>query len=184
MKNQLQFYKEIHLSELKRKSEIDSSISFPTTLLTLLIGGGFYLFQKEIVEYQDENILSILIIIGGILFLLSIFGAIILLSRMYLNRFRKYRYLPCSLDLINRENELYHHYLNFYKQTDIDKPNKKALKDADEEFQKNLLNYYIEFGTHNQLVNDVRIKDFYRSRKILILSIILLAITALLILIR
>ncbi|SFU67382.1 PEP-CTERM protein-sorting domain-containing protein [Pustulibacterium marinum] len=180
MKNQLQFYKDIHISELKRKSEIDNSINFPTTLLTLLLGGGFYLFRKENIDFTNGNILSYLIILGGIFFLLSIISAIIFLSRMYLNRFRKYKYLPCSLDLMNRENELYHHFFNFYKETKVKNPKESAIKDADDEFQKNLLNYYIEFGTHNQLVNDGRIKDFYWSRKILILAIIFLAITALL----
>lgn len=183
MEDQIGFYKEIHTSELSRKNEIDASIGFPTTLLTLLIGGGLFLFKDENFNrnFSDSEYFLTAITICTGLFIISIVGAIIFLIRMYLNRFRKYKYLPCSLDLINRENELYEHYLIYFKKVGNKKPKKKAMQYAKSEFQKDLLNYYVKFATENQLVNDGRIKDYYWSRKILIVSIVLIAIIGILI---
>ncbi len=186
MKNQLEFYKEIHSNELSRKNEIDASIGFPTTLLTILIAGWYYLFKDENFHSNniaDEHVL-IAISICSYLFLFSIGIAIIFLIRMYLNRFRKYKYLPCSLDLINREDELYKYYLAFFKKIGNKKPKKKAMSYATTAFEKDLLKYYVEFATDNQLVNDGRIKDYYWSRKILIVSIILITIIGILIQIK
>lgn len=186
MRNQLEFYREIHTGELSRKNEIDASIGFPTTLLTLLIGGGFFIFKDENFHPNntDNEFVLAVITVSAILFILSILTAMTFLIRMYLNRFRKYKYLPCSLDLINREDELYKHYLAFFKNNGNKKAKKKAINYATAAFEKDLLNYYIEFATDNQLVNDGRIKDYYWSRKILILAIILVTIIGILILIK
>jgi len=186
VKNQLEFYKEIHTNELSRKNEIDASIGFPTTLLTLLIGGGFFIFKDENFHpsYTDNEFVLVVITGCTILFILTILIAMTFLIRMYLNRFRKYKYLPCSLDLINREDELYKYYLAFFKKIGTKKPKKNAMSYATAEFEKDLLKYYVEFATENQLVNDGRIKDYYWSRKILIVSIILITIIGILILIK
>ncbi|SDX30828.1 hypothetical protein [Aequorivita viscosa] len=186
MKNQLEFYREIHANELLRKNEIDASIGFPTTLLTLLIGGGFFIFKDENFHphYTDNEIILIVITVCTILFILTILIAMTFLIRMYLNRFRKYKYLPCSLDLINREDELFKHYLAFFKNNGDKKAKKKAISYATAAFEKDLLKYYVEFATDNQLVNDGRIKDYYWSRKILIGSIVLITIIGILILIK
>lgn len=186
MKKQLEFYREIHANELSRKNEIDVSIGFPTTLLTLLIGGGFFIFKDENFHpnNSDNEFVLVVITVIAILFIVSILIAMTFLIRMYLNRFRKYKYLPCSLDLINREDEFFKHYLAFFKNNGDKKPKKKAIKYATEAFEKDLLKYYVEFATDNQLVNDGRIKDYYWSRKILIGSIILITIIGILILIK
>lgn len=186
MKNQLEFYKEIHSNELSRKNEIDASIGFPTTLLTILIAGWYYLFKDENFHPNDiaNEYVLIAISICSYLFLLSIGIAIIFLIRMYLNRFRKYKYLPCSLDLINREDELFKHYLAFFKTNGSKNAKRKAMNYAAAEFENDLLKYYVEFATDNQLVNDGRIKDYYWSRKILIGAIVLITITGILILIK
>lgn len=182
----IEFYKEIHQNELNRKNDIDSSVSFPTTLLTLLIGGGLYLFKKENFDLQKEDNQYILygIIFLTCLFILAIIMAIGLLMRMYLNKFRKYKYLPLSSDLKKRENELYEHYKNHFSLTEQSNPKKKALTYSKSEFKKDLLNYYIDFSTNNQLVNDERLKDYYKSRKYLMFSIILIALIGILIIIK
>jgi len=185
LKNQLEFYREIHSNELSRKNEIDASIGFPTTLLTILIAGWYYLKDENFQPNKIANeYVLIAISICSYLFLFSIGIAIIFLIRMYLNRFRKYKYLPCSLDLINREDELYKYYLAFFKKIGDKKPKRKAMSYATTTFEQDLLKYYVEFATNNQLVNDGRIKDYYWSRKILIVSIILITIMGILILIK
>lgn len=184
--SELEFYKEIHQNELNRKKNIDSSISFPTTLLTLLIGGGLYLFKKDNFSLQNDDNQYVIfgIIFLTLLFLFSITFAIALLMRMYLNKFRKYKYLPLSSDLIKRENELLKHYEDHFSLTELKKPKKKAIEYSKSEFKKNLLNYYVDFSTNNQLVNDERLKDYYKSRKYLMFSIILIALIGILIILK
>lgn len=186
MRDQLGFYKEIYSEELIRKNEIDASIGFPTTLLTLLIGGGFFLLNEKSFQsnISDNELVQFGIRFCTILFVLSMLTAMTFLIRMYLNRFRKYKYLPCSLDLINREDELYKHYLAFFTNNGYRKAKKQAINYATAAFEKDLLKYYVEFATNNQLVNDGRIKDYYWSRKLLIISIILITFMGILILIK
>jgi hypothetical protein len=180
------FYKELHLSELERKNDIDSLVGYPTTLLTILIGAAFYFFKSENFSYKsDDNSFVVFLLIFTIcLFGTSIALAIVFLMKMYLNTFKKYKYLPSPSTLKNREKELYEHYEKFYLETKSKKPKKKTKKDANTEFKKDLLNYYINYATNNQIVNDKRTKDYYASRKCLTFSIILLSLIGILILVK
>ncbi|WP_299157379.1 hypothetical protein [uncultured Tenacibaculum sp.] len=180
------FYKELHLSELKRKNDIDSLVGYPTTLITILIGSAFYFFKSENFTYKstDNSFLIFLLILIVCLFGTSIVVAIVFLIKMYLNTFKKYKYLPSPLTLKKREKELYEHYEGFYLETESKESYKKAIEYADNEFKKDLLNYYIDYGTNNQIVNDNRTKDYYSSRKCLTFAIFLLSLIGILILIK
>lgn len=180
------FYREFYSKELRRKGEIDSSISYPTTLITLLIGAAFFLFQSDKFGYKpdDKYWAIVLLIITTSLFGALIFISISLLIIVYLNAFKKYRYLPSPDKLKDREIELFDHYYDFFKKSNVKKPQKRAILWAKSEFKKDLLGYWIEYSTTNQMLNDQRIKKYYSARKYLMFSIILLALTGLLILIK
>lgn len=184
--NSIEFYKEMHEKELRRKTEIDTSINFPTTLLTILIGGFLFLFKKDNFNYSisDNEHLIFVIIFLTLLFTISTITATVFLIRMYLNKFKKYKYLPLSSDLKNWEDQLIEHYKVHFENIESKKPFKKALKYSRDEFNDKLLNYYITFSTSNQLMNDERLEDNYKSRKYLIFSLILLAIIGIIILIK
>ena len=182
----INFYREIYDEELKRKNEIDSSISFPTTLLTLLIGGSIYIFNISNLDcFKEFDIYSrIAIIIFTCIFILSMVITIILLMRIFVNIFKKYKYLPSPFDLNKRENELYELYIKYYKEIKDKDYEKKAVKSSRHQFNVDLLNYYIDFATNNQRLNDIRLKNLYTSRKYLIFSLISIAIIGILLIIN
>lgn len=179
-----ELYKELHHTELKRKNQIDSLVGYPTTLLTILIGTSFYFFKSENFSHKsdDNNYITILIILSVTLFGTLIALSVFFLIKMFLNTFKKYEYLPSPITLKKRENELYEHYLNFYINNESDKVQEKAMEDTLTEFRKDLIGYYIDYGTNNQSVNDTRIKDYYIARKCLSFSIVILSILGILIL--
>ncbi len=167
--SEIGFYKELYFEELKRKDRIDTLISYPTTLLTIIIGGGLYFLQDENFKHMSGSETLIIRVLISVFFI-SIAIAIFFLMRMYLNNFKKYIYLPLSVDLSKREQELVSYFQSNLESQDENQVQKKAK----EYFKNDLLQYYINFATKNQIINDERIKDFYTSRKILMLSLILL----------
>ena len=178
LEKQIEFYKEIYNTELIRKNDIDAAIGFPTTLLTLLIGAALYLFTDDKYKNSDADTQSVVIVVNILtgIFIFGLLLSIACLSRMYLNKFKKYVYLPLSSDLLNREKELEIFYTDYFKSEGSRKPKTKAKKWAEKEFRKDLLAYYVDFSSINQLINDERIKDYNRSRKMLIISILLIGI--------
>lgn len=161
----IEFYKNLYENEINRKNEINGLVSFPTTLLTLMIGGGFFLYQPifEIGFKNNNHYILYVIFPLAILFLISIAISIFFLIKMFHNLFRKYHYLPSPENLKNREIELFEHYKNFYTGIGKKKINKKSTKQSKIAFKKDLLNYYIENSTKNQIVNDRRYKDYLIS---------------------
>lgn len=82
----LQFYKDQYQGELVRKREIDQSITFPTTLTTVLISVAFYYYQTFQPNEASLILISILTLTIG-LFGVSIGLSIFLLAKMFLNVF-------------------------------------------------------------------------------------------------
>ena len=121
----INFYKDLYDNEINRKNEINGLVQFPTTLLTLMIAGGFYLYQPIFKnEFRIDGFCIFFIeVIISLLFSISIAISIFYLIRMYHNLFRKYHYLPSPEKLKNREIELYKHYENYFtesNETDIE----------------------------------------------------------------
>lgn len=182
----INFYKNLYENEINRKNEINGLINFPTTLLTLMIAGGFYLYQPIFKnEYVINNLCLFRIeVLISLLFVISIAISVFFLIRMYHNLFRKYHYLPSPEKLKNREIELFMHYEKIFSENNKSEIEEKSIEYAKQEFNKDLLNYYIDNSTKNQLVNDNRYKDYYRSRHYLMISLIILAISGILIILK
>lgn len=182
----IHFYKQFYDHEHERRIEIDKSVSFPTSLLTFIIGGTLYLFETKgsVMIAKGSFFLNLSIIILTVSFVTTMILTIGFLMRMFINTFKKYQYLPSPLNLREREIELFKHYLQYYRATKIKKPKVKAKKQAKKQFNNDLLNYYTKYASLNQKLNDSRIKDFYASKNFLILSIIFITITGTLLIIK
>ena len=96
--------------------------------------------------------------------------------KMYINILDKYKYLPSPLKLKQRELELYHHYLLYFEKEEPTKSEELSIEASKNQFDLDLLDYFIEFGTKNQELNDKRILDLYASRRYMIITIIFIAL--------
>lgn len=182
MINKYNFYKEIYYHEFQRKDGIDSSIVFPVTLFTLMVAGSFFLIEK--IDFKNAffglGILNHIITILMILFIISLITAIFYLSKTYLNMLGKYNYLPFASELQNREIELEEYYKEFYEEQEYsDKKKRNKIHISKEKaFTDDLVGYYVDYSTHNQEINDKRLKYHYRTRQFLVISLgILLLLT-------
>ncbi|MGH2666910.1 hypothetical protein [Flavobacterium sp.] len=165
----IDLYKEIYNEELKTKNSIDSQMILPTNLIVLLIGVGLFMFKNQYFKSPQNGNLYIIIAIG---LLFSLFAGTLSLSIMYLmkaylNGFYKYHYLPASLELKEKENQLKKDYKILKK---------KGLKSIKLALENHMLIYYIDSSSNNRYVNDERLKAFYLSKLSLSISIILIAI--------
>ena len=184
----ISFYKEIYDNELEQKSKLTSLVVFPTTLLSILIGGAFYLYEPYLTKPDNYNeYLVYELTLLSILFVIVMCIIIFFLMRLFHNDFKKYEYLPLPKDLYAREKELFEHYKNHFIETDkLDTAiaEKEALSYAKDVFNKDLLNYYIKCATHNQLVNEKRYKQYYKARSLIFVALGILAISGILIIIK
>ena len=182
----IEFYERIYLDELNRKNVIDNSITYPTTIMSFLVAGGFYIFKLDDFKLKNEDSLTIFIImiVLSACFFATMSITLSKLMRMYLNIFKKYHYLPSPLDLRKREKQLFDHYLNFYEDEGVKKAKQKAIKSTKKQFQNDLLNYYIDFASTNQKVNDNRLKMLYKAKLFILFSIIFIGLTGILLILK
>lgn len=168
---EIDFYKGMYLNEFDRKNIVDSYINYPTTLLTLIISAELYFIGtinfKE--SYSPFFWTSYILLSSSLA--ASIFGSIYFCLITFLNSFKKYKYLPSPKALRNRQAELFDHYYVFYKSTKANEPKKKARLLSEAEFKKDLINYYVEYGTQNQELNDMRKKSYYLGRRCVVIAL-------------
>jgi len=176
----IKFYKELHENEVKRKIEINGLVKFPTTLLMVIIGAGFYLY-KPLFEVSPNSIHDCVwctLILFAIVFTTFLSIATFFLIRVFHNLFRKYEYLPTPFVLRDRHIEIYEHYVSYFTAQNANNIKSQSIKFSKKEFEKELFDHYIECSSNNQRVNDKRIKDFYRSRHYLMFALVVLAISS------
>jgi hypothetical protein len=139
------FFKEQYYHEHIRRNEIDNAIGLPSTLLTLLIGGGLYLFKSS--KFLIINCAfiypNIILTLFGSLFIISLGTTIFYLMKIYANNLMKYLYLPSPTALLKRETELYEFYLSFYQENQISNPEQEALNSSKNQFEEDLLTYML-----------------------------------------
>lgn len=78
--------------------------------------------------------------------------SIMYLMKTYLNGFYKYQYLPVSSNLEQKEKEIITDFKNHSNKGEKKKLKKKALTDVKIEFDKHLLNCYIDSSSNNRKV--------------------------------
>lgn len=157
--------KERYEYEQFRRNNFDNVISLPITILVLLIGG------LAAVVTQDE--LSNSIVRFGILAgMLPIGISIYHLTHVFYGANRDYDVLP-------QAKEINEHYEKLYKyHQDINSD--EALNDPSAQthisFQQDLIKWYSECSRMNCIINDKRMNHFQKSKKWLIISVIVIFI--------
>lgn len=170
------FYKELYETEINRKNGIDASVQFPTTILTILIGAFYFIINNDKLQVlnQESNIYNVLLIISISGFVSGVVTTTIFLLMMFHNIKNKYYYLPSPKELKKRECILYEHFLKSHPE--IEEREKKASIYSEKMFKNELTEYYIECSDKNQKINDRRLREYYQTRKFLMISIIFLAL--------
>lgn len=171
---EIDFYKGMYLNEFDRKNIIDSYISYPTTLLTLIISAELYFIEKmNFKEFWSYSLFFLIVyILISLLLASTIFTSIYYFVITFLNSFKKYKYLPSPANLKNRQTELFDHYYTHFKNNQNKKPKKKARQLSDLEFKRDMINYYVDYGTQNQMLNDKRKTAYYLGRRYLVIALL------------
>lgn len=182
----ISFYKELYEIESVRKNRIDNSVQFPTTILTLLVGAFYYILTSDELEIlKSENLLykvSMIIIIP--LFVATLVLTIIFLLIMFHNIKNKYNYLPSPENLKDRQFLLFNHFVENHPELKKKERKQKGINYSKKVFQKELIEYYIDCAENNQKTNDKRLKDYYYTRSLIMISIIALTLMVSIILIQ
>ncbi len=171
---EISFYRELYEIERSRKNQIDTSVQFPTTVLTLLIGAFYYVVNSDNLEGLNSQSFLYKVVIGILIFIFifSIVMTIFFLLIMFHNIKDKYNYLPSPKSLKKRQLLLYEHFIKNHSELKSKERKKEAIKYSKAEFNKEILKYYIDCANNNQIINDRRLKEYYYTRKSLMISII------------
>jgi hypothetical protein len=148
-------YKEIYTYELSRKKNLDNAVSTPLTIIVLLFGAAFYLYNN----LQIINHLWTLHIYRGIL----IFSLITLVCS-----------ITCLTICFNRIIKGFR-YTNFPYAREIFDYEEKC-KAFEGEFDKYLTDKYISYATTYQKINDKRASALYCARVFIVISLFLIII--------
>ena len=108
--------------------------------------------------------------------------SIVFLLIMFSKIKNRYKYLPSSEYLKNQEVLFYNRYLENH--SELKKRKKEGIKYSKKEFKKEILEYYIDCSSNNRIINDRRLKDYYCTRKLIMISIISLVLMISIILIE
>jgi hypothetical protein len=165
--NQLEFYKELYHKENERRQEVLTSLNIPIAIITALSSGTFFFITSF--DYSIEAFLT-----GIFIALISLTGLALLLAIYFLIRafsdFTKgYEYsgVPYANELYDWNKNL-EEYFETYE-------NDKTLAAA--HFETYLMENLVKHTEHNMYVNDKKHGYIYRSKKFLILALVLMLMT-------
>lgn len=165
--DKFEFYKELYFRENERRREVLNSLNIPIAIITALFS-GMYLFVTSF-DYQVEYFLTAIFIA-----LISALGICLLLALYFLIRafsdFTKgYEYsgIPYTKELYDWNKNLEDYYEEY-------EGSKKKAKKAFETF---ITENLVKHTEHNMYVNDKKHGYIYRSKKFLIIALVLSLIT-------
>jgi hypothetical protein len=148
-------YKELYIHELSRMKDLNNAISTPLTIIVLLFGSTFYLYNN----LQIIIIIPIFHIFHGILILTSVtlVCSILFLTICFNKILKGFRYpnFPYANDLLEYEEK---------------------CKAHEGEFNKFLTNKYIFYADAYQKINDKRASALYYARVSIVISLFLIII--------
>ncbi len=171
----ISFCEKLYEKELYRKEQIDKSIQFPTTVLTLLISAFFYVVKTSEFGVLRDNpfcVNGIFFVLFATAFIVMILLTIFFILMLFHNKRKKYLYLPSPLELKERQIELFKHFKQY--NLEEDKLSKKGTKYVKRMFKQELIEYYYSCSDANQKVNENRLVTYFYLRRTLICSIIFL----------
>jgi len=160
-------YKDLYFHEMDRRDRLNSGLSFPVGLVTLLAGAALVMLKSAKWHSTDlDKILVILLAVAG----LSLGLASIYLIRVYWGH--EYSHMPYAERLYNYCQELHDHYVKGgVTSANAQKIAKaKMLAYVEREFSRNA-----EF---NAQVNDKKSRFLFNANASLIGAIVFLALSA------
>lgn len=161
----LDFYREIHEKEFRRKDTLAQRANTIITLMTTLV--GVFVFLAVDFKPTEEHLINILfgLLAGTSMIVLGI-------SAYYL--VKSYRVLP--LNDIAKPNE----WVKYWKELLVKyKNNKGKFSSADEEFTDHIIDLYATVAGENIEINDKRGTRLVNSNNALLFSFVLLVMTSL-----
>lgn len=153
--NDVLLYKEIYAHELSRKKDLNSAISTPLTIIVLLFGATFYLYNnlQIIITIPILNFFHGILILTLITLVCSIFSLTICFNKIL----KGFRY----------PNFPYAHEISEYEE---------KCKSHEGEFNKYLTNKYIFYADAYQKINDKRASALYYARVFIVISLFLVIV--------
>jgi hypothetical protein len=152
----IQLYKEIYAHELSRKKDLDNAVATPLTIIVLLFGAIFYLYNN----LQIISHLWILHIYRGILIfsLITLICGIICLTICFNRIIKGFRYtnFPYVREIYDYEEK---------------------CKELEGEFNRYLTDKYISYANTYQKINDKRASALYYARVFIVISLFLIIIS-------
>ena len=162
--NQFDFYKELYFKENERRQEVLNSLNIPIAIITALSSATYFFITSF--DYKVETFLtgifSCLILITGLCLLFAIY----FLIRAFSDFTKGYGYsvIPYTGELYDWNKNLEDYY----------EGNKDLAK---EHYSKFITENLAKHTEHNRYVNDKKYGYIYRSKKFLIISLVLTLIT-------
>lgn len=162
--NKLEFYKNMYYWELDIKEKINSRISIPLTVATLLIGGLGY-FYKNIIKFPDKACYGVYLIV------LSIYTIAVIATVVYtLLAYFKYTYKYVSADYIlefdiNIKKYYDDNYEDYFKKDGVEKE-----KLVERDFEEKLISKYVEATKWNMALNKKKLKHLRMTGWTIIIS--------------
>jgi ABC-type uncharacterized transport system permease subunit len=149
----IQLFKEIYAHELSRKKDLDNAVATPLTIIVLLFGATFYLYNN----LQIINHLWTINIYHGILIssLITLVCSITCLTVCFNRIIKGFRYtnFPYARDIFEYEEK---------------------CKELEGEFNKYLTEKYISYANTYQKINDKRSSALYYARVFIVISLFLI----------
>lgn len=154
--DRLTFYKSIFDKEQNRRNELNNSVNQPITLVTLLVGLLYFLYNNNNLTSNCFIDLIILIALCAafVLFLICIYYLALSFNNFLIGF--SYKDFPKTLELFDYDKK-------------IEIFNATAEEDQKQDFEKYLIQKYVEYSDNYVNVNDKRLLNLYKAKKFLII---------------
>ncbi len=169
--DKLSFYKSIFDKEQNRRNELNNAINQPITLVTVLVGLLYFIYNK--VDLKDFSFINSIIIIILIYSICSFLICVYYLALSFNNLLKGFEYKDFP-----KTDELF----NYNKQ--LEDYNLKVNENEKINFDDYLVEKYVEYSASFVAINDKRSLYLYMGKKSLIVILALEIVTIILLLIK
>jgi len=171
MNNEKELLKERYYQELERKDRFSDNLSFPTTMISLLIGALLYIVKN--LSYINEGTIKNIFYFLFFCLIFSLIAAFYFLIKSTFNY--DWQWLPLQKELKEDWDNLVEYYKDehFKEYTDI-----QITSCLNNDFEDILEKHYRDSLEKNLTNNDSKAKYLHESYKCIILSIIFLALVS------
>jgi len=164
--NSFYFYNNIFERELKRKNDIEKSVSTPVTILT-----GIIILNSFIVEKASHETIhkQILIYIFVLLVVISFCISVVYLLKVYNNLFQGFYYK--NLPFLNELREYEKEVISYNQDLTTNAENSEKIN-----FEEKILDSIIKAADSHTNANSDRLFNLFKAKQFMIISLILTSI--------